>query len=56
MVSAVQGGRETVVDGQPTLACAAQEQGAWRIVPSDFALDLFAATRALTARAGQGRP
>lgn len=44
VVSAVQGGRDIIVDGQLALARAAHEQGAWRIVPSDFALDLFAAT------------
>lgn len=44
VVSAVQGGPEIIVDGQVALARAAREQGAWRIVPSDFALDLFAAT------------
>lgn len=44
VVSAVQGGREVIVDGQLALARAAREQGARRILPSDFALDLFAAT------------
>ncbi len=44
VVSAVQGGRDVIVDGQLALARAAHEQGAWRIIPSDFALDLFAAT------------
>lgn len=44
VVSAVQGGRGIIVDGQLALARAAREQGAWRILPSDFALDLFAAT------------
>ncbi|MBJ7341535.1 NmrA family NAD(P)-binding protein [Mycolicibacterium sp.] len=44
VVSAVQGGPEIIVDGQIALARAAREQGAWRILPSDFALNLFAAT------------
>lgn len=44
VVSAVQGGRNVIVDGQLALARAAYEQGVWRIVPSDFALDLFAAS------------
>lgn len=43
VVSAVQGGRDTIVDGQLALARAAHEQGVWRILPSDFALDPFAA-------------
>lgn len=38
------GGREIFVDGQLALARAAHEQGAWRMIPSDFALNLFAAT------------
>ncbi len=44
VVSAVQGGRDVIVDGQLALARAARDQGAWRIIPSDFALNLFAAT------------
>lgn len=44
VVSAVQGGDDIIIDGQVALARAAHEQGAWRIIPSDFALDLFAAT------------
>lgn len=44
VISALQGGKEVIVDGQLALARAAREQGAWRIVPSDFALNLFAAT------------
>jgi uncharacterized protein YbjT (DUF2867 family) len=44
VVSAVQGGDDVIIDGQLALARAAREQGAWRILPSDFALDLFAAT------------
>lgn len=41
VVSALQGGREVIVDGQMALARAAAENGARRILPSDFALDLF---------------
>jgi uncharacterized protein YbjT (DUF2867 family) len=44
VVSALQGGDGIIVDGQLALARAAHEQGAWRMIPSDFALDLFAAT------------
>ena len=44
VVSALQGGDDHIVDGQLALARAAHEQGAWRMIPSDFALDLFAAT------------
>ena len=33
-----------MIDGQVALARAAREQGAWRIVPSDYGLNLFAAT------------
>ena len=44
VVSAVQGGREVVVDGQVALARAATKSGVRRILPSDFALDLFKAT------------
>lgn len=44
VVSAVQGGREVVVDGQIALARAAVKSGVRRILPSDFALDLFKAT------------
>lgn len=40
VVSALQGGREVIVDGQIALACAAKS-GVRRILPSDFALDLF---------------
>ncbi|MDT7578742.1 MAG: hypothetical protein QOK35_2 [Pseudonocardiales bacterium] len=43
VVSALQGGPDTIVDGQVALARAAQRNGARRIVPSDFAADLFAA-------------
>jgi hypothetical protein len=44
VVSALQGGREVVVDGQLALARAAAASGARRILPSDFAVDLFRAT------------
>lgn len=43
VVSALQGGPDTIVDGQVALARAAQRNGARRILPSDFAADLFAA-------------
>jgi uncharacterized protein YbjT (DUF2867 family) len=41
VVSAVQGGRETIVDGQLALLSAATGSGVRRMLPSDFALDLF---------------
>ena len=44
VVSAVQGGREVIVDGQIALAHAARRNGARHILPSDYALDLFKAT------------
>ena len=44
VVSAVQGGPEVVVEGQVALAEAAKRNGARRILPSDFGLDLFKAT------------
>ena len=44
VVSAVQGGREVIVYGQLALAQAARRNGARRILPSDYALDLFKAT------------
>ncbi|MFJ8026811.1 NmrA family NAD(P)-binding protein [Streptomyces sp. NPDC096311] len=43
VVSAVQGGRNVIVDGQVNLARAAERAGARRFVPSDFAIDLFKA-------------
>jgi len=43
VVSALQGGREAIVDGQLALARAAAANGVRRILPSDFALDLFKA-------------
>lgn len=44
IVSAVQGGPEVIVDGQVALAEAGHRNGVRRILPSDFALDLFKAT------------
>jgi uncharacterized protein YbjT (DUF2867 family) len=43
VVSALQGGPDIVVDGQIALAEAAARHGARRFLPSDFAIDLFAA-------------
>ena len=44
IVSAVQGGPEVIVDGQVALAEAGRRNGVRRILPSDYALDLFKAT------------
>ena len=44
VVSALQGGRDIIVDGQVALARAAVANGVRRILPSDYALDLFKAT------------
>jgi nucleoside-diphosphate-sugar epimerase len=44
VVSALQGGREVLVEGQLALARAAAANGVRRILPSDFAIDLFKAT------------
>lgn len=44
IVSAVQGGPDVIIDGQVALAEAGKRNGARRILPSDFALDLFKAT------------
>ena len=44
IVSAVQGGPEVIVDGQAALALAGKRNGVRRILPSDYALDLFKAT------------
>lgn len=44
IVSAVQGGPDVIVDGQIALAQAGKRNGARRILPSDFGLDLFKAT------------
>jgi uncharacterized protein YbjT (DUF2867 family) len=43
VVSALQGGPDVIVDGQVALAEAAARNGVRRFVPSDFAIDLFAA-------------
>jgi uncharacterized protein YbjT (DUF2867 family) len=43
VVSAVQGGRDIIVDGQVALAVAAKASGVRRFIPSDFALDIWAA-------------
>lgn len=44
IVSAVQGGPDVIIDGQVALAQAGKRNGVRRILPSDFALDLFKAT------------
>lgn len=44
IVSAVQGGPDVIVNGQVALAEAGKRNGVRRILPSDFALDLFKAT------------
>jgi uncharacterized protein YbjT (DUF2867 family) len=44
VVSAVQGGPDVIVDGQVALAKAGKAIGVRRILPSDYALDLFKAT------------
>ncbi len=44
IISAVQGGPEVIIDGQVALAMAGKARGVRRILPSDFALDLFKAT------------
>ncbi|MEJ7729600.1 MAG: NmrA family NAD(P)-binding protein [Polyangiaceae bacterium] len=41
VVSAVQGLREVIVDGQTRLLRAAEEAGVARMIPSDYALDFF---------------
>lgn len=43
VISALQGGPEVIVDGQVNLARAAAANGVRRFLPSDFAIDLFAA-------------
>ena len=43
VVSALQGGPGVIIDGQVALARSAARNGARRFVPSDFAIDLFAA-------------
>ena len=44
IVSAVQGGPDVIVEGQVALAEAGKRNGVRRILPSDYALDLFKAT------------
>jgi uncharacterized protein YbjT (DUF2867 family) len=44
IVSAVQGGPDVMLDGQVALARAGKRNGVRRILPSDFAMDLFKAT------------
>ncbi|MGV7123142.1 NmrA family NAD(P)-binding protein [Sphingopyxis sp. 550A] len=44
VISAVAGDRSVMVDGQVALALAARRGGVRRIIPSDYALDLFKAT------------
>lgn len=44
IVSAVQGGPEIIIDGQVALAEIGRRNGVRRILPSDYALDLFKAT------------
>ena len=41
VVSAVQGGNDVIVGGQVALAEASRRNGVRRILPSDFAIDLF---------------
>lgn len=43
VISALQGGPEVILDGQVNLARAAAANGVRRFLPSDFAIDLFAA-------------
>jgi nucleoside-diphosphate-sugar epimerase len=45
IMSAVQGGPDIIIDGQVALAEAGKRNGVRRILPSDFGLDLFKATR-----------
>ncbi len=44
IVSAVQGGADVIIDGQVALAEAGKRNGVRRILPSDYAMDLFKAT------------
>lgn len=44
IVSAIQGGSDVIVDGQMALAEIGMHNGVRRILPSDYALDLFKAT------------
>ena len=45
IVSAAQGGSEVIIDGQVALAEAGRHNGVRRILPSDYALDLFKANK-----------
>lgn len=45
IVSAVQGGPDIIINGQVALAEAGKRNGVRRILPSDFGLDLFKATK-----------
>lgn len=44
IISAVQGDAEVIVDGQIALATAGKANGVRRMLPSDYAMDLFKAT------------
>lgn len=44
IVSAVQGGADIIIDGQIALAESGKRNGVRRILPSDYAMDLFKAT------------
>jgi uncharacterized protein YbjT (DUF2867 family) len=44
IISAVQGGPDVIVDGQVALATAGKANGVRRMLPSDYAMDLFKAT------------
>ncbi len=44
IISAVQGGPDVIIDGQIALAEVGKRNGVRRILPSDYALDLFRAT------------
>lgn len=44
IVSSVQGGPDVIIDGQVALAEIGRRNGVRRILPSDYALDLFKAT------------
>ncbi len=44
IVSAVQGGPDVIIDGQVALAETGKRNGVRRILPSDYALDIFEAT------------
>lgn len=49
VISAVQGGEDVIVQGQATLLKAAETAGVPRLIPSDFAVDCSASTRATTS-------